>query len=70
MLNMRDMVVGHRYLAGDGLGYDIVECVDHCPPDVPEGCHGVTVRFVKDGRIDYWFEDPNFGTGFYIEPRP
>lgn len=65
---MYQMIPGNYYLAGDGSGYDKVEClsVNHVEDDIPYPC--VKVRYVKDNGIDIWFESPGYSTGMYIEP--
>ena len=42
-MRLKDMVVGRKYLIGDGYGYDKVECLEHNPSDADfPGCHVIS----------------------------
>lgn len=43
---IQGMVVGGKYLAGDGGGYDRVECLEINPRKTPSGCFGVNIRLI------------------------
>lgn len=60
-MSIYDMVVGRRYLIGNGLGYDIVECVD-------KAANTVRVRTDAGEEIDL-FESPECAYVTYVEPR-
>lgn len=60
-MNIYDMIVGRRYLIGDGLGYDIVTCIDKVG-DV------VKVR-TDEGVIIDLFESKESSYVTYVEPR-
>lgn len=67
-LGIQGMVVGGKYLAGDGGGYDRVECLEINPRKTFSGCFGVKIRYLDSGETDLWFENPNYGFSIYVEP--
>jgi len=68
MIGLKGMVVGAKYLAGDGGGYDRVECLEINPKETPAGCFGVKVKYLDTNNIDFWFENPDYGFSIYVEP--
>lgn len=73
MYKLSEMIPGHRYLVGDGMGYDVVECIG-LPSEEEmkdyEGCTAMKVRFVGgdlNGQEDIFCESE--GYQLYIEPR-
>ena len=68
-MRLKDMVVGRKYLIGDGYGYDKVECLEHNPSDADfPGCHVVKVKFLERSALidDFFFESADY-SGLYIE---
>lgn len=67
MAGLESMVLGKKYLVGDGLGYDKVECIAINPKETPAGCYGVKVRYLESNTEDLFFENPNYGFSIYVE---
>ncbi len=68
MIGLKGMVVGGFYLAGDGLGYDKVQCLEINPKETPMGCYGVKIKYLDSGNEDIWCENPQYGFSIYVEP--
>lgn len=77
MLILRDMIAGHRYLAGDSLGYDNVIClgvptkeeiIEKFGSEMPAGTF-MKVQIEGQEYVDIWFEAPSYQGMIYIEPR-
>jgi hypothetical protein len=67
-MGIRDMVVGGKYLAGDSIGYDVVECLEVNPKDTPIGFYGVKIKYLDSGAVDVWFENNESMFTTYVEP--
>lgn len=79
-MKLSDMVVGNKYLVGDGGGCDIVTCLSHLNQQeiseyLGEGftSRGVAVKVMvshKDGDYeDVFYEANESSFSLYIEPR-
>lgn len=72
-MNLSDMIVGKKYLVGDGYGYDEVTCLgvptnDEIAKRFGAGTMGSFMKVeMEDGRKDIFMESP--GYSLYIEPR-
>lgn len=78
-MKLSDMVVGNKYLVGDGGGYDIVTCLSHLTQQEivdflgEDTFRGVAVKVMvshKDGDYeDVFYEAYESSFSLYIEPR-
>lgn len=69
---LRSMRPGKRYLAGDSLGYDLVDCIDVMPQhEIAPGeiVYAVKVRYTETGTEDLFFEAAGYGSNLYVEER-
>lgn len=71
MSGIRSMEVGKKYLVGDSLGYDKVECIAINPEkemsELGYGYFGVKVRYLESGIEDLFFESEGCGFSTYVE---
>lgn len=71
MSGIETMKVGKKYLVGDSLGYDKVECIAVNPPEEMKAYDypsvGVKVRYLDSGIEDFFFENIGCGFSTYVE---
>ena len=76
-MEVKDMIDGHKYLVGDGYGYDLVICIREPTfeelrkymGEVPAGCSAKIVRFLDRENIEEIIFETPWYSGLYIEPR-
>jgi len=75
MGGLRSMQSGKRYLVGDSLGYDLVDCVAVMPEylfddgDNEYPVYAVKVRYVETGSEDLFYEAQGYNSNLYVEER-